>query len=490
MYLSHKSTNDVDINDVDNINVDDLERATNVNNNIDNNIDISFINIGNYLSSSPSTPSSPPSGKNKKKNYDFVSLQIGMNDFEKMINSENNLTIENDVQTFWEANSESSDSDEQDDDDDDEKENNGDIYKTFKKLTLNDLKSKMTEKYELDFIHKYSSAFDILALYINCYYIIYNEASSYCSFQLNLFMLPCIFFSTLCTVLVSLLNENNNYSKIIASLNGLIAFLLAVINYLKLDASSESHKISAYQYMKLKNYIEFASGEILLFHDPLLKNNYEINQQIKLWNKNHQNLSKEAFQIKKNEKIKELYEQRKLIETTVINNLKHKITEIKNTLQNIEENNNFILPRYITNKYYNIRNINIFSYIKNIEWYKYTLLNELLNIKNELRFYKKMDINFQNENTTKIVELYKKKNEILNNFFQVKNGYNLIETMIKQELLNIHLYHRYWHLFYMQTLINLITNNFNILPSNYKNSRHVGGLDKNNQYLLEKILSI
>jgi hypothetical protein len=39
-------------------------------------------------------------------------------------------------------------------------------------------------------------------------------------------------------------------------------------------------------------------------------------------------------------------------------------------------------------------------------------------------------------------------------------------------------------------LINLITNNFNILPSNYKNSRHVGGLDKNNQYLLEKILSI
>ena len=52
--------------------------------------------------------------------------------------------------------------------------------------------------------------------------------------------------------------------------NAFIAFLLAIINYLKLDATSEAHKISSHQYDKLQSYVEFQSGQILLFSDPLL----------------------------------------------------------------------------------------------------------------------------------------------------------------------------------------------------------------------------
>ena len=62
--------------------------------------------------------------------------------------------------------------------------------------------------------------------------------------------------------------------------------------------------------------------------------------------------------------------------------------EIKKSLKNIEDNNNFILPKHINRRYYNIYNINVFSYIKSVENYKLILLNDLRNVKNEIRFYK------------------------------------------------------------------------------------------------------
>jgi hypothetical protein len=39
--------------------------------------------------------------------------------------------------------------------------------------------------------------------------------------------------------------------------DAMIAFLLALVNYFKLDAASEAHKISAHQYDKLQSSVEF-----------------------------------------------------------------------------------------------------------------------------------------------------------------------------------------------------------------------------------------
>ena len=58
----------------------------------------------------------------------------------------------------------------------------------------------------------------------------------------------------------------NNGSIIIATINAFIAFVLAVINYLKLDAAVEAHKISSHQYDKLQSSVEFKSGKILLLN--------------------------------------------------------------------------------------------------------------------------------------------------------------------------------------------------------------------------------
>ena len=74
---------------------------------------------------------------------------------------------------------------------------------------------------------------------------------------------------------------------------------------MKLDAKSEANNISAYLYFKLKKYIEFTSGEILLFQDPLLANKHYITQEIKIWklNHKHQYNDKKTYKIEKHKKL-------------------------------------------------------------------------------------------------------------------------------------------------------------------------------------------
>ena len=121
----------------------------------------------------------------------------------------------------------------------------------FKKLEYKDVEYKIDKAY-FDINHKYSSALDILASYLKGQKIIYMESKFYCESQLNWYMLPAILFSTIATVLSSFVSQYDWGSLFIASLNGIIAFLLAIVNYLKLDAASEAHKISSHQYDKFR----------------------------------------------------------------------------------------------------------------------------------------------------------------------------------------------------------------------------------------------
>lgn len=406
---------------------------------------------------------------------------------------DNNIIINN-INDFWEANSESDDDEEQEDLDLNE-------HTHHSKLSFDRLKHKIYRNFDLNLINKYSSALDILASYIKYHVIIYTEASYYCHFKLNMFMLPCIFLSTLCSVLTSLQYGNAHMILLVSSLNGLVAFLLAIINYLKLDASAEAHKISAYQYSKLKNYIEFSSGEILLFQEPIIENRNFINEQMILWNKNNSFLYKDEDELKKEKtkKTKELQEEKNTLEKKIIESLQNKIIEIKKTLKNIEDNNNFILPKHINHQYYNICNINVFSYIKGVENYKLVLLNELRNIKNEIRFYKIKKQSLAPKEISRITKLYLKKNNLLKEFLELNKGSSLIDAMFQQEIVNINIYKNYWYVFYLQNIINAIQNcccfcftinTCSILPKNYKKCTQVGFKDDEGVYLLDKILHL
>ena len=206
---------------------------------------------------------------------------------------------------------------------------------------------------------------------------------------------------------------------------------------------------------------------------------------------------------KYNFNIVEYMEEKKRLEEEIIE-LIQKIIEIKKTLKNIQENNNFILPSSITKKYTHIYNINIFTYIKNIESYRLFVLNELKNVKNRLRYnhYYFDDIGIdKNILKDEIIDLYNK-NELLKEYYELNNGYALIDSMFKQELKNVDLRNKFWYMFYLQYFINFLKYVFNcsnieyryhskeqyFLPNEYKKIHYILIYYKNGIYMLQKIM--
>jgi hypothetical protein len=134
----------------------------------------------------------------------------------------------------------------------------------YKKFTYKEVEKEIYDNY-FDEKEYLSSALDILATYLRGQKLIYMESKTYCETRLNYLMMPAILLSTTATVLSSFLKDYMWGTYLLASVNGIISFLLAVVNYLKLDATSEAHKISSHQYDKLQTSLEFLSGTTLLF---------------------------------------------------------------------------------------------------------------------------------------------------------------------------------------------------------------------------------
>ena len=85
--------------------------------------------------------------------------------------------------------------------------------------------------------------------------IIYIEANTYCQHLLNKLMFPAIFISVLISIFSIVFNNHAYGPVILGSLAGTNSFLLSIISYLKLDAKSESHRISSYKFDELTNNI-------------------------------------------------------------------------------------------------------------------------------------------------------------------------------------------------------------------------------------------
>ena len=407
----------------------------------------------------------------------------------------NSSIIEN-MNGFWEANSESESESSLDDFAENSHERNGG------KLSFQKLKRKIHRQYDMNIVHKYSTALDVFVRYIQCYHILYSESSYYCSCKLNMFMLPCMFLSTTCSVMASFQFNKVRETLLLSILNGIIAFLLAIINYLKLDANAEAHKISAYQYSKLKAQIEFNSGEILLQdNDPFLSENHCVEDKIKQWEKHNKTvLSSEIFDKERARKYDELTTLKSQKEKQFIEKVEKIMVGIKESLKNIEDNNHFALPQHIINKYSTIYNMNIFLYIKSIDIYKNVLLNDLRNVKNEIRFYNNhmQKLNLQHKEIQlikdKYIKLYTRKNHLLRDFFELNKGYTLIDSMLQQEITNIEIYNKYWFLFFIQKMIKCCyyccghKTKINILPTEFKKSSQIGYIDEHGEYLLDKVL--
>jgi hypothetical protein len=229
---------------------------------------------------------------------------------------------------------------------------------------------------------------DIIAMYLKGQKILYTEAKTVCEQRLNYLMMPCIFTTAVCTILSLVLKEYSYGPTIVSSLNGFTAFILAVINYLKLDAKAEAHRVAAYKFDKLQSYMEFNSGKILF--DPKASN--------------------ELVKI---------------------------IQDTENNVREIKETNQFILPEKIRYDYPNLYNMNVFSEVKKISNRESMYVNRLKDVMNSLVPIYNGECIFGMDAATVNTErlrLEAEQKQLLEHLIRIKDDYLKIDQEFEKEM--------------------------------------------------------
>ena len=190
------------------------------------------------------------------------------------------------------------------------------LYALLSKLEIDwhdieNIKKHINNTFSTNLVSLTSTHLDIISSYLNNQKMIYTEASYFTSTYLNYLMIPTILISASASVISGASESIPHSALIISCITAFSTFLLSIINYLKLDAASEAHKISAHQYDKLQSHIMFFSGKSLLFSTAAFNINTRSDRE-----KRKLLETKQKIRDKFDDNIKNKYSDLQLIKTT------------------------------------------------------------------------------------------------------------------------------------------------------------------------------
>jgi len=265
----------------------------------------------------------------------------------------------------------------------------------FEKCGFREVNETLTMTY-VDAEMNNATICDIIAVYLKGQKILYTEAKTYCEQRLTFLMLPTIFITVACSVLNVVIKDISYGTTIVSGLNGLVAFVLALISYLKLDARAEAHRTSAYKFDKLQSYVEFYSGKLLFV-------------------------------------------------TSASKDLGKVIMETESNVREIKETNQFVLPEHIRYSYPRLCGYNVFSEVKKIQTREMRLVNELKDILNDILAVQ--SASQTDESAARLKELEMAQKAKTDSIIRMKNEYLSIDKDFEDEM---KLYRdnsrRYWQL--------------------------------------------
>ena len=201
-------------------------------------------------------------------------------------------------------------------------------------LTYKEVDTLLTRTYNSTTSNN-STICNIIAVYLKGQKLLYAEAKTHCEQKLHFLMLPSILFTVVGSVLNLTMKDTSYGTTIVSGLNAFIAFLLALVNYLKLDARAEAHRTSAYKFDKLEYAMVFSSGKAMFT-----------------------GMSMSQME-------------------SLINSTEKDVREIKET-------NQFVLPEHIRYSYPLLCGTNVFATVKDVQTREMVLTDKLKDILNDI----------------------------------------------------------------------------------------------------------
>ena len=270
-------------------------------------------------------------------------------------------------------------------------DNSDDDNDEYKESTFDEIKNSL-EKYFDDNDNQISNELDILITYMKGQKNLFIESYLVSQKKLNLLMIPSILITTAVTIFAPVFQNEPWSVGLISGLNALIAMIITMVNYLKLETSTQTFYNTANQYDKLETSLEFVASRLIF-----IENNEEKTQII--------------FD---------------------------KFQEVEKKIHEIKEWNSLFVPREMRRIFPIICHINIFSFIKRIENNKKLLISKFKDIKNEIKYI--LHRANKKHNKTRIQSRMKclllQKDKIKEELTHYRNAYSYIDEIFTIEIKN------------------------------------------------------